>query len=441
MNSRIVMLAGAMVLMSALLVRADPPRVVSASPDNGQTDVNPATKQLRIVFDQPMDPGGWSIVGGGPNFPKLIGKPRWVDDRTLVVDVQLKADQDYALSINNPTFTNFRNVQGEPAVPYPIAFTTAATGAGAAAASEANRESVRQLREAIDREYSYRDLRGVDWDKLFSEYTPKLERAATPRAFARLTASMLSAAKDMHIVVRADDATFPTHRPNAGVNFNPQTLARTVTNLAGDGPVATGRFEDGITYVLISTWAPRDPKVLESAYDAIANADAAKGLIIDVRPNSGGDELLARAFAGCFVDAPKVYSTNTIRRDGQWHGPFDRVVEPNAQRRAYRGPVVVLMGPQNMSSCESFLLMMRQVPDCKLVGARSYGSSGNPRPHELANGVTVLLPSWKDMLPDGTPLEGVGVAPDIEVATDAAALRRGDPVLDAALKITRSERK
>ena len=54
----------------------------------------------------------------------------------------------------------------------------------------------------------------------------------------------------------------------------------------------------------------------------------------------------ARQIAGCFVDAPKVYSKNTIREDGQWLGPFDRLVEPNHAGPAYRGKVVVLIGRQ-----------------------------------------------------------------------------------------------
>jgi len=119
-------------------------------------------------------------------------------------------------------------------------------------------------------------------------------------------------------------------------------------------------------------------------------------------------------------------------------GPYDRVLEPNPDGPAYRGKVVVLMGPKNMSSCESFLLMMKQVPGCRLVGARSYGSSGNPKPHNLGNGVTVYLPSWQDLMPDGKLLEGVGVEPDAAVPARPSDFARADPVLEAALRVLRS---
>jgi len=106
--------------------RADPPRVLKASPDDGELNVDPAkTAELRIEFDQPMDTvGGYSIVGGGDSFPAVLGKPRWEDARTLVVPVRLQPDHDYRLSVNSDRFTNFRSKAGEPAVPYPIAFST-----------------------------------------------------------------------------------------------------------------------------------------------------------------------------------------------------------------------------------------------------------------------------------------------------------------------------
>jgi carboxyl-terminal processing protease len=95
------------------------------------------------------------------------------------------------------------------------------------------------------------------------------------------------------------------------------------------------------------------------------------------------------------------------------------------------------MGVGNMSSCEAFLMMMKRVPDCTLVGSKSYGSSGNPKPHGLSNGVTVYLPSWKSMLPDGTEFEGKGIEPDVHVETTPDDFREKDPVLEAALEILR----
>ena len=162
-----------------------------------------------------------------------------------------------------------------------------------------------------------------------------------------------------------------------------------------------------------------------------------KGLIVDVRPNGGGDETLAKQFAARFVDGPKVYSKNRNRRDGKWLGPYERIIEPAAEADRYTGPVAVLIGPKVGSSCESFVLMMRQGPRCKLVGDVTKGSSGNPKPHDLGNGVTVFLSSWEDQMPDGTAVDGRGVTPDVEVKTTPAELRQRDAVLEAGVEVVR----
>jgi hypothetical protein len=434
----------ALVLGFISTTRADAPKVVKAIPDNGQNDVDPAkVRELRIVFDQPMDVGGRSIVGGGETFPKFIGKPHWEDKKTIIVwPMKLEPDHDYWLSINNETFANFKNAKGESAEPYPISFHTKAAGAASqpatsAAAADDNRTAVKILKQSIDEDYSYRDRLKVDWDARFKEFEPKLIAATTPMEFAKQAAALLSAAKDIHLNLRAGEQFVGTHRTGTSPNFNFAVLKKLIPGWTEhEGSVVTGRYDDGIAYVMIPSWSNEQRKGLEAVFAALPDA---KKLIIDVRPNGGGDELMAREVAGCFIDEPKVYSKNTIRRNGEFGGPYDRVVEPNKARPAFKGQVVVLMGPKNVSSNESFLLMMRQVKGCKLIGDKSYGSSGCPRPVDLGNGVTALVPSWVDMQPDGTEIEGKGVTPDITVKATLADLQKRDPVLDEALKQLRGK--
>ena len=81
--------------------------------------------------------------------------------------------------------------------------------------------------------------------------------------------------------------------------------------------------------------------------------------------------------------------------------------------------------------------MIKQIPNCKLIGEKSYGSSGNPKPYDLGNGVEVFLPSWKAMRPDGTCFEGEGISPHITVEVTQNELLTHDPILEAALNILR----
>jgi len=69
-----------------------------------------------------------------------------------------------------------------------------------------------------------------------------------------------------------------------------------------------------------------------------------------------------------------------------------------------------------------------------LMGAPSYGSSGNPKPYELANGVTLLVPQWQDFDMEGRLLEGAGVTPDVLLEFPPETFAVGDPLFEAALQ-------
>lgn len=427
--------------LGAAPMLAAPPRVVKATPDHAEILVDPALKEIRIEFDQDMSHGGHSICGGGPAFPKLTGKPNWLDLRTMVLPVELEADHEYSFSINCPAAQNFRSAAGEPAVVYPISFRTAKPGEKAppAPTPDENKKAIAALRKAVDEQYSYKDLRKVNWGKRFDEFKQRLESASSAAAFARTAADLFEPARDPHLSIRVNGFTLGTYRgPSASPNYNGRLIGSLVHELKEHNEcVVTGMLDDDIPYLLIATWGPSDPRMLEPAFDFILEHKDADAMVVDVRLNGGGDETLAQQVAGCFIEKPAVYSKNCYRdasAPGGFGKPIDRVVNPNKDRAEFRGKVAVLMGPTNMSSNESFLLMMRQSPHCKLIGERSFGSSGNPKPHDLGNGVTVVLPSWKDMLPDGTVLEGKGVDPDIKVPSKPGDFANRDPVLDAAVK-------
>jgi len=421
-----------------------PPEVIKTVPENGAKDVEPSLKEIRVVFGQDMstDRGGFSICGGGTNFPNIIGNPRWFDKRTIIMRVELLPNHEYQFSINCPGAKNFRSAKGEAAVPYPVQFRTGSgTNKPSVLTAAVNEEAIKELHRAINENYSYYKLRGIDWDGLFDRYNLRMRQAKTIREFAEAAGELLAHAEDVHIWVKIGEETIGGFKRNIKVNYNRETLEKVVPNWQKrNSAVCTGRFEDGIGYILIDSWSREQTEAIKQVYVAIGEFSDAPGLIIDVRPNSGGAEPLAGEVAGCFVDEPVLYAKHVYRAADEPNGfskTSERILQPNKTQRGYRGKIAVLMGQGNMSSCEAFLLMMKQVPGCKLVGERSYGSSGNPKPDELGNGVTVYLPSWKDMRPDGSCFEGEGIEPDIPVGTTPARLLNQDPVLDTALKFLR----
>jgi hypothetical protein len=433
----------ALSLLSLLVVSslslAEPPKVITASPDNGQKDVDPATAELRITFDQPMRTGGRSVVNSSRGmFPELVGQPRWEDgNKTFIWKVKLEPNTDYWLSINAGRFTNFRSVNGEPAVPYPIAFSTRGSDKPATPQQiKANKEAVARLKKAILEDYSYFDLRKVDWEKQFAEFGPKLETAQGPSEFANLAAKLLSVAQDVHMAMRAGERRIGTHRRDVFPAMNFRLLERTVPQWAKQHDfVYSGEYPDGTRYLMITSLPANDAAFLLAVNEVIGEAAAAnKPLIMDLRPNGGGDEITARKMAGCFLEKPAAYAAHVIRSGGKFSEQRQRFVQPNPAGPRFRGKVIVLTGPGTLSSCESFVLMMKQAPGCVTVGTKTGGSSGNPKIFDLGNGTSASVPQWKDLRLDGTCFEGEGIAPDVEVKAERAAYEQDDPILKEGLK-------
>jgi len=102
-----------------------PPRIVATSPKVGQTDVDPALKEITVTFDQDMAEG-FSWTGSGPDYPVASAgqKPHWRDKRTCVMPVQLQAARYYRVGINSLSFQNFRSAAGVPSATSAIYFTT-----------------------------------------------------------------------------------------------------------------------------------------------------------------------------------------------------------------------------------------------------------------------------------------------------------------------------
>lgn len=419
---------------------ADAPKVTSLEPANGTTDVDSNTTELIVRFDQDMDTSVFSVCGGGPSFPKLRGQPIWRDKRTLVLRVTLEADHAYQMSVNCASYQNCRSTAGEPVTPTPWRFSTSATRSPKDQ-KKLNEQSYDELLETLKKHYSYYDRSGTDWPARFAKYRDKVLDAMSTAEWADRIGKLLRPAKDPHLWMIVGGTPKATYRRKYQGNFRLAAVERAfgnLTHLAND--IHCARTDDNIGYLLIGTWSgDRDARIalIEKQLEKFEDT---KGLIVDVRANGGGDELMARAIAQWFVKGEHVYSKNRNRDPLQPDGftqVYDRIIKGNARPKIYTKRVALLIGPANISSCESFILMMKQGPRVKTFGAKTGGSSGNPKPYKLPNGVEVYIPSWQDMYPDGKPLEGHGIEPDVRVKSKMSDFETKDPVLEAALKALR----
>lgn len=420
--------------------------VVLLDPPHRSPEVTPgARRRLVVRFDRDMNVGSHSFCGDGPTFPRGSpgAAPVWEDSRTCVLEVDLEPDHVYELSINCRRASGFRSSEGVPAAPVHWRFATLPANPVPREEQERiNRSALAALGEILAASYSHLELHGLDWKAQLARWEPSVLAARSPRGLATALGKLLEPTRDLHLSLSAGPGwSVPAGTRLVDPLHRGPLLRRYLASveLRGQG-IVVGRTEDGLGYLGIASWS--SPGEAELAEKALAELRSTRALLLDVRPNAGGDELLARSLAAWFVEGKKTYARHQLRtgKGPEGFGPVqDRWVEGTSEpERQYRGRVALLSGPHVMSSCESFVLMMKQARDCTVFGKTTQGSSGRPLPHELPGGVTAHVPSWKDLLLDGTPLEGHGVRPDVEVQCAPDDLATRDPILEAALAALRA---
>lgn len=272
---------------------------------------------------------------------------------------------------------------------------------------------------------------------LFARHRDAAVAAEGEAAFVEALRAMLGELDDLHVTIETREGRLPTAKPAAPApNWNLSTihgaLSETVAKeqylLAG----RMGKGADAIGYLLLASLQLGDEQMarVEKALDEL---EGARALILDLRPNPGGDERVAMKIAGRFTDKPVVYARSVFRdplesATGAFLPAMDRTLAPAGAFDGRR--VVVLQGPHCVSSTEGMLLMLRALPNVTTIGLPSRGASGNPAPFEVVPGVKVWSSRWRSLTPDGTLVEGRGVPPEILVE---GSHRSGDPTLERAL--------
>jgi RNA polymerase sigma-70 factor (ECF subfamily) len=129
-------LATALVVLTGSLInaaaRADevtldsvPPVVLKTTPTAGAANVDPELTEIKVTFSKDMQDGTWSWVKlSDDSFPPVTGTPKYLDNRTAVLPVKLKAGTTYAVWVNTKDFGNFKDTGGRSAVPYLLVFKT-----------------------------------------------------------------------------------------------------------------------------------------------------------------------------------------------------------------------------------------------------------------------------------------------------------------------------
>jgi hypothetical protein len=106
-----------------------PPVIIKTVPESGTAGVDPALTELQVTFSKLMQDGSWSWSAWGEEYeeyyPETTGSAHYLEDgRTCALPVKLKPGRVYAIWLNSGKFHDFKDTNGQPAVPYLLIFET-----------------------------------------------------------------------------------------------------------------------------------------------------------------------------------------------------------------------------------------------------------------------------------------------------------------------------
>jgi C-terminal processing protease CtpA/Prc len=294
------------------------------------------------------------------------------------------------------------------------------------------------LWSTFDREYSYFDYKQIDWNALKNTYRPMATAAADQVAFMAVIREMLGRLHDKHVVVREPSgAAQATYAPEEFVNWDRRVWQQYIAR-AGWAPVrgdSGSGVLDGVPYISISGWNTSliTAAEFDAALERFRNAPV---LILDVRMNGGGTDSIAFDVAGRF--ARTSVNTGSVRyRSGPSHSDFGAPIQRTLNPRGpwqFTGKVLLLVGRFCLSSNESFIEAMGQLPNVTVAGDRTGGGSASPATFPLAGGWSYTVSRWIEYAADGHVIEDAGISPRVFVPASAADFAQGrDPVIDWAL--------
>jgi carboxyl-terminal processing protease len=202
------------------------------------------------------------------------------------------------------------------------------------------------------------------------------------------------------------------------------------------------------------------PEWEAEALDIARQYKDSHSLIIDVRDNNGGTSpekltafLMDRPYRGWTESTPLHLGLVRFLCDyvklnpslKEMIGPLSMFDEAQLIWRSpkeqpsddhYSGKLYMLIDERCRSAGEDFVQPFKENGRALLLGETTFGSTGQPWFYDFGNGIRFFIGTKRAYFSDGSPFEGIGITPDVQVSPTIEDLMHGrDAVLSRALEL------
>lgn len=299
------------------------------------------------------------------------------------------------------------------------------------------------LWRTIDEHYCFFSEKNIDWNDVYSRYSPMISDKMTAEELFDVCASMLDELRDGHVNLSSSFNTSYYRKwwSDYPQNFNSRIIEEHYFNFnyRQTGSVIYGILHENIGYMRIPSLAY---SIGEGNLDNILYyLRTCDGLIIDLRDNGGGSMTAVETIVARFITS-RTLAGYISHKNGPAHDdfsePYPYYYNPAQQGRIMWGkPVAVLTNRSTFSAANNLVSIMKLLPDVKIVGATTGGGSGMPFSSELPNGWGIRFSAAPVLAPLGQTTE-FGIEPTEGCAIDLdpqAALQGRDTILDFAINL------
>lgn len=299
--------------------------------------------------------------------------------------------------------------------------------------------------------YAQFTIKNINWDSVYNVYRSKITSSTTHEQLYKIMSKIIEDIDDMHVNLYTPYGN--GGRKNIIPNSYPSMRLINPCKYIKCGSPQNSVIEyrvcqnPSIGYMIIPTFSGGGDglNLIDERYlvidEILAKWKDLKGIIIDLRWNSGGNAFNSEAVAGRFTDMSRVYA---MYREKKGPGredftPWKNVtVEPKGNYQFLK-PVVILTSRYTASSAEMFVMAMSTLPHVRIVGDTTGGGVGSPIYRELPNGWTYRLSTRYYADSRQRLIEGTGITPDYFVQTSPAdSLNGTDRILEKGIEIISS---